>query len=187
MPTMPNPTVTTADQLLTLREAGFRHELVQGQMRRMSPAGWRHGAGGSYLHEFLTRAVREQGLGMTFLAETGFLLARNPDTVLAPDISFVRTDRLPTAAAEGFFPGPPDLAVEVISPGDGRTEIAQKVRRWLDHGTRLVWVVDPVARTLAVHEPSGIVRLLGTEDTLTGGDVVRGFTVCVREIFPSDS
>ena len=124
---------------------------------------------------------------MTFLAETGFLLARNPDTVLAPDISFVRTERLPTAAAEGFFPGPPDLAVEVISPGDRRTEIAQKVRRWLGHGTRLVWVVDPVARTVAVHEPSGTVRLLGTEDRLTGGDVVRGFAVRVRELFPSGS
>jgi len=104
----------------------------------MSSAGWRHGAGGSYLHEFLTRAVREQRLGMTFLAETGFLLARNPDTVLAPDISFVRTERLPTVAADGFFPGPPDLAIEVLSPGDRRSEVVEKVRRWLDAGTRRV-------------------------------------------------
>ena len=185
MPTMQSPAVTTAEQLLGLREPGWRHELVRGELRRMSPAGHWHGALGSPLHEFLSRHVRERKLGRAYLAETGFLLTRNPDTVLAPDIAFVRKDRLPADFSPGYFPGPPDLAVEVTSPGETPTEVHEKALRWLEHGTRLVWVVDPIARRVTAYRSRDDIRILGIDDDLHGGEVVPGFAVRVRDLFPA--
>jgi len=118
MPTMPGQTVTTAEQLFALREPGFHHELVAGELRRMSPVGPVHGIVTMRLARRLANQVEENDLGAVFGAESGFVLARNPDTVLAPDIAFVRKTRLLTQYPPGFFPGPPDLAVEVIAPGD---------------------------------------------------------------------
>ncbi len=132
----------------------------------------------------LANLVEQHELGAVFGAETGFVLARDPDTVLAPDVAFVRTDRLPAVAVPGFFPGPPDLAVEVLSPSDSAAEAARKARSWVAHGTRLVWIVDPVARSVAVHRPRADVRVLGVDDMLTGGQVVRGFRVTVSDLFP---
>lgn len=184
MSRMQSPPITTAEQLASLHEPGFRHELVRGELRRMSPAGWDHGEAGSTLQELLNHQVRVHRLGSTTLAETGFLLARDPDTVLAPDIAFVSRARLPSTGCSGYFPGPPDLAVEVISPGDRPPAVAARARRWLRHGAHLVWIVDPAARTVTVHAPTGTARVLGPDDVLGGGDVVPGFAVRVHELFP---
>jgi len=181
---MSNAAITTAEQLLRLSEPGYRHELVRGELRRMSAASPLHGAVGMRLARRLADLVEEHDLGAVFGAETGFVLARDPDTVLAPDVAFVRADRLPAEAVPGFFPGPPDLAVEVLSPSDTAAAAGRKARSWIAHGTRLVWVVDPVARTVAVHRPRAEGRVLGVDDTLTGGHVVRGFRVTVRDLFP---
>ena len=186
MPSMPNPTVTTAEQLLLLHEPGFRHELVCGELRRMSPAGHWHGGAGAPLTELLIRHVREHHLGKVFMAETGFLLARNPDTVLAPDLSFVSKERLPPARTRGYFPGPPDLAVEVRSPDDTRKQVHEKALSWLRHGARMVWVVDPMAESVTVYRGTDDVRALGADDEILGGDVVPGFCVRVRDLFPID-
>jgi len=183
MPIMPT-SVTTAEQLLSLREPGLRHELVRGELRRMSPAGYWHGSVVGRLAEFVGRHVREQGLGMAFGAETGFLLAREPDTVRAPDVAYVAQRRLPQQPGPGYFPGPPDLAVEVISPGDSRTEVHEKAVCWLEHGTRLVWVVDPQVRRVTVYRSVDDVRALDDDATLTGDAVLPGFAMPVLELFP---
>jgi Uma2 family endonuclease len=165
---------------------GSRYELVRGELRKMTPAGWRQGEVGGVLYALLGPHVLQGRLGKIFLAETGFLLARDPDTVRAPDIAFIRSDHLPaTPPEEAFWPGPPDLAVEVVSPGDTTQEIDEKVRAWLDAGAMMVWVVNPSNRTATVYRPPNRIALLIENDELSGEDVVAGFRCRVAEIFSS--
>jgi Uma2 family endonuclease len=180
---MSTPTVRTAEELLQLREPG-RHELVRGELHRMSPAGFWHGAVTWLVGQALGAHVQRQRLGMLFGAETGFVLARNPDTVLAPAVAFVSWSRMPAAFQPGFFPGPPDLAIEVVSPDDSVRQMQKKAGSWLAHGTRTVWGVDPESRTVVIHGTARASRSLGIDATLNGGDVVPGFTVAVCDLFP---
>lgn len=174
----------TADELLRLPDNGFRYELVRGELRRMSPAGFRHGEVALRLGSSLSQHVRAHGLGRALAAETGFLLASNPDTVRAPDVAFVREARVPSGCTpSGFWPGTPDLAAEVVSPGDSWSEVREKVRDWLDAGCAMVLVLDPRERSVTVFR-DGDVRILLGHDVLEGGEVVPGWTVPVRELFP---
>jgi Uma2 family endonuclease len=174
----------TAEELLHLPDDGQRHELVQGVLRTMSPGGRRHGRVILRLSTPLDRYVLDHGLGEVYAAETGFKLATRPDTVRAPDVSFVGRDRLPALDdPEGYLLGAPDLAVEVLSPGDRPGEVAAKIAEWLAHGTRLVWVVDPRRRTVAEHLPNLPPRLLTEADALEGRDVVPGWRLPVRALF----
>ncbi len=174
----------TADELWALHDNGMRHELVEGELRTMSPAGGPHGYITVELTEPLARFVREHDLGVVFGAETGFRIARDPDTVRAPDIAFVRRDRIPaTGIPEGFWPGAPDLAVEVVSPSDTADEIDEKVHQWLTSGTRLVWVVKPRRKTITVYRTPTTPVVLTDTDTLDGEDVVPGFHLRVGDLF----
>jgi len=174
----------TADELLRLPRGRARHELVRGELRTMPPGGWDHGREGTDIVVSLANHVRAHDLGSVAGGDTGFLLTRNPDTVRAPDVSFLRRDRVPARGTQpGYFQGAPDLAVEVISPDDLYTEVDEKVAEWLEHGTRLVFVVNPRRKTVAVHRADGSVSVLTIEDTLDGEDVVPGWTLAVREIF----
>jgi Uma2 family endonuclease len=178
------PRLMTADQLLRLPDDGQRHELVRGELRAMPPAGDEHGSIASDLHASLAPYVRAHDLGRTYIAETGFRLTTDPDTVRAPDVAFVRRERVEaTGRLSGYRPGAPDLVVEVISPNDRYTEVDEKVAEWLEHGARLVFVVNPRRRTVAAHRPGQPVRVLGEGDTLDGEDVVPGWTLAVRDLF----
>ena len=142
----------TADELLRLPRGRARHELVRGVLRTMPLATWEEGCLASTIGSLLGAQV-EQKLGAV-VAATGFQLAWTPDTVRAPAVGFVRRDRCPVGeAAEGYSQGAPDLAVEVISPNDLYTEVDEKVGEWLEHGTRMVLVVNRCRRTVAVHRP----------------------------------
>ncbi|HEU4418005.1 MAG TPA: Uma2 family endonuclease, partial [Planctomycetota bacterium] len=177
-------TVTTAEQLLELKERGCRHELVRGELRRSPFLMHVQGQLVAELAMHLSGFARDQAIGEV-LPATGFLIERDPDTVRAPNIAFVRNDRLPPAQWPGFVPGPPDLAVEVISPDDAYTEVHDKVLSWLEHGTRLVWVVDPWAKRATVYRSRDDVSVLGANEELRGDDVLPGFTVALRELFPA--
>lgn len=185
MSLMPNPAITTAEELLSLHEPGFRHELVRGELRRMSPAGHWHGGVVGRLATKVGSHVDEHRLGLAYGAETGFLLARNPDTVLAPDVAFVCRARVPCEVTPGFFPGPPDFAAEVVSPSDTPTAELEEALCWLEHGTRLVWVVDPKAKRVTVYRSKVDVCVFEVLDTLGGGDVLPGLSVAVRKLFPA--
>ena len=137
----------TAEQLLKLPDNGMRRELVLGELREMAPAGDEHGEIAMTIGSHLAQHVKSESLGRTYAAETGFLITRDPDTVRAPDAAFVRQDVIDaTGRLRGFRIGAPDLAVEVISPGDTYTEVHEKVMEWLDAGSRMVVVVDPQAQ-----------------------------------------
>jgi Uma2 family endonuclease len=171
----------TADDLWRMPDDGFRYELVQGEIRRMTPAGARHGAVAINAGARLGQYVRENGLGVVFGAETGFKISANPDTVRAPDVAFVRRDRIGKAGIpDGYWIGAPDLAVEVVSPGDSYTEVQEKVLDWLAAGTRMVIVLDPGKRVVSVHRATAA-TLLGENDVLSGEDVVPGWSVAVKD------
>lgn len=176
---MTTRTLMTAEQLLALPdEPPARRDLVEGELWEMAAAGTKHGALGSRLDRIIGRYVEDHHLGEVFAAETGFTLARNPDTVLAPDVAFVRADRVPAQGIpDDFWEIAPDLAVEVVSPGDRSGKVAKKVALYLAHGVPLVWVVYPQRRTVVVHQPGAEPYTLHETDTLDGGAVLPGF-VC---------
>ena len=178
------PRLVTAEELLKMPDDGYRYELVRGELRKMAPAGARHGRSAGKVAGPLMNHVATNHLGEVYIAEAGFLLASDPDHVRVPDVAFVRRERFEDVGdTDGFFPGPPDLAVEVISPNDRYTEVAEKVEDWLAAGTRMVVVVDSRRRVVAVHLPGSAPVTLTENDTLDGGDVVPGWSMPVADIF----
>jgi Uma2 family endonuclease len=176
--------LTTAEELLAMPDDGFRYELVEGELKRMSPAGHNHGRIGMRLAIPLGKFVADHNLGEVYAAETGFKLKTDPDTVRAPDVSFIRRERVvEVGETEGFWPGAPDLAVEVNSPGDRIGEVEEKVQEWLNAGARLVWVVSPKLRVVTVYRSLTDIVTLTEKDTLDGGEVVPGFQFPVAGLF----
>ena len=183
---MVTQTQTTAKELLHLPEDGYRYELVKGELIRISPTGARHGSLTSRLHRRLADYVEDRQLGVICAAETGFQLEQNPDTVRAPDISFVSKARVPsTGIPEGYWPFAPDLAVEVVSPGDRYDEVLAKVMAFLAAGTQIVWVVDPKTRTVSVHRSGQQVQLLCEGDALSAEPLLPDFSCDVSDLFVS--
>ena len=176
----------TAAELLRRPEDGHCYELVQGELRKMAPAGMRHGNLAHRIDRSLSRYVADNNLGELYIAAAGYLLSSHPDTVRVPDLSFIRQERVDAMGpVEGFWPGAPDLVVEIISPTDRRAAVSAKVDEWLAAGAGMVIVVNPRANahTVTVH-PSGQPPLTLTEqDTIDGGGVVPGWRLPVQEIF----
>jgi Uma2 family endonuclease len=176
--------LTTADELLLMPRDGMRRELVDGELQEMSPAEFDHGRVAANVAFELATHVRAAMLGTVVAAETGFKLATNPDTVLAPDAAFVSHERASGIEyRRGYWPGAPDLAVEVVSPGDRAREVEAKAFAWLDAGTRMVIVLHPRNRTATVYCGRDDATVLGENDTLDGGDVVPGWRVPIHALF----
>jgi Uma2 family endonuclease len=172
----------TADELFEMQHLG-RCELIRGELFMMAPAGSEHGGIIGNLTILLGTFVRSRKLGRIFGAETGFIIHRNPDTVRAPDVAFIRAERLSAKLPRGFFDGPPDLAVEVLSPEDRPGNVKAKIRDWLDAGCLAVWIVDPSDETVTIHESQQDAVVLKRGDTLTDSRVLPGFSMAVSEIF----
>ena len=181
---MATSTPVTAEQLAAMPDDGNRWELVAGELIMMTPAGWKHGAIAGRLQAWLASHVEENDLGLVFAAETGFRLSRNPDTIRAPDVAFVAKGRLTSLPTqEVFWPGVPDLAVEVVSPNDRARYVEEKVKAWLEAGCAMVWVVDPEPETVTVHRATGRPATLSGQDELSGEEVVEGFCCPVGALF----
>ena len=172
----------TAEELFELPSGQYRYELVKGELLTMSPPGEEHGAIALALGAELYAYVKANKLGVVYAAETGFKLESNPDTVLAPDVSFVARERVGQISKK-YREGAPDLAVEVISPNERRSKIEKKVGQWLQLGARVVWIVNPETKSVTVYRPDGSVNVLSESEELTGDDVVPGFKISVSEIF----
>ena len=177
------PLGMTAEELFELPDDHMRHELVEGELRTMPPAGERHGWVAMAVGSKIFDHVERQGLGRVYAAETGFVLRRAPDSVRAPDVAFVAADRVPGSNSRGFAELAPDLVLEVVSPSDRASELAEKAAMWLDAGVRVVWVVDPQARLAAVHHPGGLVTVLRQDGVLEGEDVLPGFRLPLAPLF----
>ena len=178
------PRLMTAEELLHMPDDGFRYELIRGELRKMAPAGHQHGRIAVNVTTPLDQHVRAHNLGTVYAAETGFKLASNPDVVRAPDVAFVRRERVEEVGdVEGYWPGALDLAIEVISPNDTYTDIEEKIFDWLEAGARMVIAVNPRRRAVTVYRSLTNIVVLAENDILDGGDVVPGWTVPVRDLF----
>ncbi len=174
----------TAEELLRMPDDGFRYEIVGGELRKMTPAGNVHGRVAMNFGTSLNNHVKAYDLGVVYAAETGFKLAGDPDTVRAPDVAFVGRERLEALGeVEGFWPGAPDLAVEVTSPGDSYVEVEEKVFGWLEAGTKMVVAVNPRKHSATVYRSLTDIIVLTDSDVLDGGDIVPGLQLAIREIF----
>jgi Uma2 family endonuclease len=176
----------TSEILQHMPDDGWRYELVQGRLVRMPPTGYEHGRISAILASQLQRFIELHPLGDVLGAETGFILSREgePDTVLAPDAAFVSSQRSPARDATGFARLAPDLVVEVVSPGQTRSQMEAKARLYLAAGVRLIWIVWPDSRTVDVWRAGEDIGTPFTEDDdLTGENVLPGLTIAVRDIF----
>ena len=179
---MTPPGLQTAEELLRFREPGKTAELVRGVLIVREPPGTSHGANSNELAYRLTDFVKRHGLGRVFAQDTGFKIARDPDTVRAPDVAFVARDRLTQIPEEGYAELAPDLVVEILSPGDRPGEILDKVGQWLSAGVRLVWVLDPSRLNARIYRADGTVSTVGPDDDLDGEDVLPGFRCPLSDI-----
>ena len=175
----------TAEELLVMPGDGLLHELVKGELRSMPPPGDEHGDITFELSWRLSQYVRTHRLGKVYAAETGFLLARNPDSVRAADVSFIRRERL-TPRQRGYRELAPDLVAEIVSPSDNAREVKEKVQDWLAAGAQLVLVIHPVHRTLTAYRPNVAPQILGEDDTLEGDPAVPGWRLPVRALFTEE-
>jgi Uma2 family endonuclease len=172
----------TAEELLAMpTPEGMLTELIDGEIKTMSPAGSDHSRIAMLVGISLGTHVKTRGLGVVYGADGGFILRRNPDTVRSPDAAFVSRERF--VQTTSYFPGPPDLAVEVISPSDTYTEVDAKVLDYLRSGVRLVIVIDPSKQSAAMHRSMTETQRIDADGALDGGDVVPGWTLPLRELF----
>jgi Uma2 family endonuclease len=172
----------TAEELLNLPEGYSRDELFEGTLLEMSPAGGKHARLNIRFSAHLFNYVDERGLGTVYDGSCGFIIERSPDSVLSPDISFVRGDRVPQDE-DGYLDLAPDLAVEIISPSNRAGYVDAKVRKYLAAGTRLVLAIYPTRRNVRAHFPDGSTRLYQEGGVVDFGDVVPGFSLSVADIF----
>ena len=176
----------TADDLERMELDDRRVELIGGTLVEMTPTGERHSdVGAGFVARLWLHAV-PSGLGRVYGADAGFVLFADPHLVRVPDAAFVRADRLPPdAERDRFLRLAPDLVVEVVSPSDRPAAVTAKAMLWLDAGTRLVWVVDPCARTVTAYGPDRSPLVLREGDVLDGGEVLPGFRLAVADLFAS--
>ena len=180
--TAPITKLMTAEDLLAMPDDGYRYELIMGELTKTMSAGFAHSAQAVNIIGSLWTHVGQRNLGRV-IGEATFLLETDPDHARIPDGGFVRQERVGSLdEMTGAFHGAPDMAFEVISPTDRLTQVADKVQDWLDHGTRMVVVVNPRNRTVQVHTSDGVVNLTEA-DMLDGGDVVPDWTMAVADIF----
>lgn len=173
----------TADELLSMPEDGRRYELVRGELRTMPPAGYEHGNIAMNIGAALAVYVKAQRLGRVCAADTGFKLTSNPDTVRAPDVGFISQARFEAiGSTAGYWPGAPDLVVEVVSPNDLYHEVDEKITDWLNAGVTVVLVINPRQRTIRIYRSSAEHIVLTENDTLNVPDVIPGWSMSVREI-----
>ena len=173
--------LVTADELLAMGEG--RRELIYGEVIEMAPTGMEHAYFEHEISRLLGNFVKANDLGKVYSGEAGFLLATNPDLVRAPDVAFIKRERV--VRTRKYYPGAPDLAVEVVSPGDSYSDVNEKVKMWLEHGTVEVWVVDERRETVQVCKQGSDVTLK-RGDEIDGGDLLPGFRLPLENIFPAD-
>ena len=155
------------------------YEYVKGELVPMPPPSREHGEISVNVIRYLDAYVYQNKLGRLYTAETTFQVG---ERVMKPDVAFVSTARLTGDKTKGF-PIPPDLAVEIVSPSDVQSRVVEKTLAYLNAGTRLVWVLEPVSQTVTVYRSETDIEMLTRDDTLTGEDVIPGFTCPVAHLF----
>ncbi len=171
----------TVEEFMSLPDDDNRYELIRGKLVEMKGPSYRHGRITSRLFHYLDTFLAAHPIGEV-LNNLAFEL--NPNNAPLPDLAFVAAERLVAADFDSAFPGPPDLAVEVVSRTDYIYKTDEKVEEYLKAGTRLVWVVNPRSEVVSVYHPGKLKpRVLDIEDELDGEDVLPGFRLAVKALF----
>ena len=174
----------TAEELIRLPRGQYRYELINGELITMSPAGHDHGRVTLRIASPLSRFVWDQKLGEVFAAGTGFKLTSNPDTVLAPDVCFIKEERAKDLRkSKGYWPGPPDLAVEVFGANDRKAKVQAKALQWLRYGATEVWLVDLQHETVSIYRSGVEVITLTKEQELSAENLIPGFRLPLSAVF----
>ena len=155
------------------------YEYVKGELVPMSPPSMEHGEISMNVIRHLDLHIYTNQLGRLYSTETTFKLT---DRVVKPDVAFVSNQRLPDNRKKGS-PVPPELAVEIVSPTDRQHAVTEKALAYLRAGTRLVWVLEPVGKTVTVYRSETDITTLTRADTLTGEPVLPGFSCPVERLF----
>jgi len=173
----------TAEEFAELPDDDFHYELIRGVVgvREPPPSLSHEWILGKTLH-LLFEFVEPRRLGVV-AGQPGFVLERGPDTVRAPDVCFIRADRIPRDNVPTFLDGAPDLAVEIWSPSNKTREIAEKITLYLSTGAHLVWYVEPSSRQITVYRPQHDAVVLKVGDDLSGYEVLPGFLCPVAKVF----
>lgn len=177
---MSTKSLLTADELEQMPDVdSVQRELDEGELIEMPPAGVRHGRCAIRIMRILDVFVEKNKLGSIHPGDTGFRL--QDDIVRAPDVAFVRAER--SVDVPGFFPGSPDLAVEIFSPSDRVRQLMRKVKQYFAAGTHTVWIVYPDLKQVQILDAAGADRLLKNGDLLEAPDLLPGFSVPISEFF----
>jgi Uma2 family endonuclease len=185
MPTVAQKKLLTAEEFFLLPDPGdgSQQELVRGEIVTMPPPGGMHGVSCNKTGRRIGNFVEENDRGTVTSNDTGFITERGPDSVRGPDISFWSKERLPVVPV-GYIEVPPDLLVEVLSPSNTSKHIRAKLSEYFAKGVRIVWVIAPEDRTLTIYRAPEEGRLLHESATVTGEDVLPGFTCRVSDLLP---
>jgi Uma2 family endonuclease len=184
MPGMATTKLLTIEDLAELEDTPGRYDLIRGELISMSPAGGQNGEIALRLGRLIGQYVDDHESGKAYGAETGFILARNPDVLLAPDVAFVSSDRLPPVDQQiGFMEVVPNLVVEVVSPSDRQRDVSAKIMEYLAARVSMVWVIEPSRKIVTIHTPDLRAQTFTVAGELDGGDVLPGFNLKVSEIF----
>lgn len=177
-----HPTFMTVEAFAAHDFPDGKVELVRGEPRVNPPAEAPHGVVQSNLNRLLILHSADRKLGRVFL-DVGYELMALPRTVRSPDLSVVRTGRLPTPIRRGFIKVVPDLVVEVLSPSDRAGKLREKLADYRSAGVPLIWVIDPKKRNVRVISAGAAERTIDSDGMLDGGSVIPGFTCRVAELF----
>ena len=174
----------TAEDLLNLENNGQRHELIRGELATSAPSGEAHGHYMGKLSHLIWRYLDDNPIALLAVGDPGYVLERDPDTLLAPDLAMTLIERLPGGRPARSFPQRvPDLVIDIVSPGDRIGMINEKITLYLDHGVGVVWLVDPDRQIVTEYAPNEPVRLLQSGDALAAEDRFPGLRIQVDEIF----
>ena len=160
-----------------------RHDLVDGELWSSPPAKIPHGRFVFRITGALSAYLESHGGGEGFGGELAFELDETGRTIFCPDVSFLRTERVPGPEERDFYLGAPDLAVEVISESERPKQVQTKVARYLSAGTRLVWCIYPAQNQIVVYSDEEPPQILGFNDVLDGRDVLPGFSLSLAKLF----
>ena len=175
--------ITSAEELLSASEDLGKCELARGELVMMSPGRGLHAAVAMRIGRSLLNFAEAHDVGMVFDSSAGYVLSRNPDTVREPDVSFLTKRRLETQDLDAFLEGAPDLAVEVLSPGNTPAEMCDKMTEYFRAGCRVVWIVDPRRKTIEVYRPGKELTVLKEGDEVVEQELLPGFSLPVSDVF----
>ncbi len=189
MTVMEIPSLMTTEQLLALPDDGVTRELIRGTLRErddMTRRGYRHTSTEARIGRALGnwRERQPEPRGAVLSGEAGFRIAGDPDTTVGVDVAYISPALAAVVEPDTFIiNGIPVLAVEILSPSDTQEQVTEKVRAYLDAAVPLVWVAEPVFRTVTVYRPDAEPAMFNATQTITGEEHLPGFTANVADFF----